>query len=328
MIEIGKFAQEMLQRTDLSPAERKAVESVTLQSESWVTRANELVSPVDQAIVTEQPAAKTLKTPKVFEMPANVYVIRRPVEGLTIPSSDQLVATARAELKSHFGKDFEVPEPPIEVSQRLSILAERGIRGFEVYYLPGLKLEKGDKFWKGQGKVRPEDYFWNQIRNGNYPSQVAVLDEGWYIGDGRVKPSYNNGQQVYEDDYLAPLMEALRAAGKIETYGNVPNNSRFGASPREIEGVILPTFAQMSGALGEVRNRKYIEFNIRGNMAHPECGQTDTWEWFSDPVFQGASRFIGGGSGCGGLAHVDRYSVGHRDDDVGFSPVERFPSKP
>ncbi len=36
MIEIGKFAQEQLQRRDLSPAERMAVESVALQSQSVV----------------------------------------------------------------------------------------------------------------------------------------------------------------------------------------------------------------------------------------------------------------------------------------------------
>lgn len=42
MIEIGRFAQKQLQRTDLSLAERKAVESVSLQAESWFVRGSEL----------------------------------------------------------------------------------------------------------------------------------------------------------------------------------------------------------------------------------------------------------------------------------------------
>lgn len=267
----------------------------------------------------------------------NVYVIR-PVEGLKLPSSDQLVKTETEQLKKHFGRNIEVPDVPDLVFQSLEARARRGIRGNEVFYLPGLHLEEDDEFWKGEGKVKPGYSFWSAIRTGYYPVEVAYLLEGWYIGDGRGKPNYNRGIQVYEDDYMAPLMKALRVAGEInrctlnekffwefprrETKRDryIAYKSRFGASPLEIRETILPIFAIMSGALGEVRNRRYIEFNIRGNMAHPEWGRTNTMEWFDDLDLIGVLC-------CGNLADVDWHLGAPGHGRIGFSPVERFPSQ-
>lgn len=261
----------------------------------------------------------------------NFYIVR-PREGLVLPSTDQLVTTARAELKAAFGRDIEVPAPPTILFERLQGLAEREITGFETYYLPQMQMRKGDKFWKGRGKVQPEDYFWDQIKAGNYPAEVATTEEGWYIGDERGKPPYKEGQQTYANDYLAAIMAHLRDLGPdnggIERYDPVPTNSRFGASPTEIEEVILPMFAETSGAKGIVQNMRHIGFNVRGNMAHPEWGQTNTWQLFGDPVFQGTGRLIGGSSDVGGLAHVLARRVGLRSGHAGFSPVERFLSTP
>ncbi len=318
--ELDKLAQLYVERGN-SP---RAALYKALASEERAIGGPETVIPVASPIV-EQPT-KEVKAP-FGEMPVNVYVIK-PVEGLALPSADQLVTTSRTELKSHFGIDVEVPTPPAELFQTLEAFAERGIRNFdEVFYLPGIRLDKGHKFFKGRDKVKPEDYFWDQIKNGNYPAQNADLEAGWYIGDKRGKPQYDNGQQMYEDDYLAPLMEVLRSAGKVKRYENVPADSRFRVSPREIEDVILPTFKEMSGAEGVVRNRRYMEFNVRGNMAHFEWGKTNTWEWFNDPAYPGAGRLLGGRSGGGGLAHVDSDRVFYRGDDLAFSPVVAFPSK-
>lgn len=207
-----------------------------------------------------------------------------------------------------------------------------------MFYLPGLHLEEDDEFWKSEGKVKPGFMFWSAIRTGIYPAKVVDLFEGWYIGDGRGKPNYNRGTQVYEDDYMAPLMKALRVAGEIDRctlneklFGMSPRRktkkdryilykSRFGATPREIREIILPTFARMSGALGEVRDRRYIEFNVRGNMAHPEWGRTNTMEWFDNLGLRGD---LYGGS----LADVDEFLGPSGHGRIGFSPVERFPSQ-
>lgn len=258
------------------------------------------------------------------------FYIKIPVEGLVFLSVDQLVESASEELKAKFARDFEVPEPSQDLFETLRNFAERGIRGFdEVYYQPGLLLAENDRLWKGRGIVKPERYFWQQIENGNFPQEAAMLEEGWHIGDRRGKPRYNNGQQRYgEDDYMEPLMVYLRASNRIQKYSWVPGYSRFGVSPQEIEEIILPEFALRSGAKGIVRNRRYIEFNVRGNIAHPEYGQTNSWEWFGDPASQGAYRLFGGYSGHGGLAFVHGDSVGHRYVNAGFSPVVAFPSKP
>lgn len=297
-----------------------------LAAEERAIGGPETVVPVEK-IISEQSAVESAKTSEAFKMPANVYVIKS-VEGLTLPKSDQLVTASTKELKDYFGINIEVPTPPVALFETLEAFAKRGIERFdEVYYLKGMRFDKNDKFWQSRGRVKPEDYFWEQIKNNNYPPQVAELEEGWYIGDRRGKPQYDNGQQMYEDDYLAPLMEVLRSAGKIEKYGRVPAGSRFVTSPREIEDVILPTFKEMSGAQGIVRMRRYIEFNVRGNIAYPEWGKTNTWEWFADPAYQGASRLLGGGSGRGGLASVVSDDVDDRRDDAAFSPVIFFPSK-
>ncbi len=255
------------------------------------------------------------------------FYIKKPVEDLTLPSPDQLVSTSREQLKAHFGIDVEVPTPPVALFETLEAFALRKIRNFdEVFYLPAMRLDKGHKFWRGN-KVKPEDYFWNQIKEGNYPAHSAELEAGWYIGDRRGKPQYNNGQQMYEDDYLAPLMVALRSAGKVERYGRVPEGSRFWVSPREIEDVILPAFKDMSGAQGIVRNRRHMTFNVWGNMAHPEWGITTTWEWFGDPAYAGAYRLIGGHSDVGGLAYVYSNPVDYRYGHTAFSPEVFFPSQ-
>ncbi|MBI2034933.1 MAG: hypothetical protein HYT11_04340 [Candidatus Levybacteria bacterium] len=290
-----------------------------------------LVAALRSGDATEASTAVPQTTPNFY--------IKRPVEALVLPSADRLVISARAELKTAFGRDFEIPQPPADLFETIEGFAERGITGFdETYYFPRLQLTEGDQLWKGRDRVKPEDYFWQQINNGSFSSDVARLEEGWYIGDRRGKPMYDNGQQRYgEDDYMEPLMAYLRDSNRIQKddyvpdnsqYDYVPDNSRFGASPREIEEVILPEFAVMSGARGVVRNRKYIEFNVRGNMAHPQWGQTDIWEWFGDPVFRGTERLVGGSSHDGGLANVRCYPVDYRGGGGSFSPEVFFPSNP
>lgn len=281
------------------------------------------VSPLEQASAPVEEATAQAERPV-----PNFYILRQ-VEGLVIPSADQLVVTARKELKEKMFRDVEVPEPSADLFETLRGFAERGITKFdEIHYFPQMQLKEDDKLWKERGRVKPGSNFWQQIKEGNFPQHVTELDEGWYIFDRRAKPMYANGQQRYSgDDYMEPLMAHLRATNRIERYSPVPDTSRAGASPREIEGVILPAFAEMSGAKGIVGNRRYIEFNVLGNIAHPELGQTNTWEWFGDPAFRGDSRLIGGFSDGGGLADVDDDHVGFRFDFTAFSPVVRFPSK-
>lgn len=254
---------------------------------------------------------------------ADIY-IPRPVEGLILPSSEQLVGAARRELKTFFGQDIMVPEPPAELFHTLERFAGLGIRGFEPQYLPQLQLREKDNF-PGL-KVKPGKWFWDCVKDGSIEKGADTLDEGWYLLDGRWKPNYRDGQQVYEDDYLAPLMENLRASGRIQPYRYVPRNSRFGASPLEIEQVILPEFAKQTQPEGEVSNMSYALFSVIGNMKRQEWNDTTTWQWFRDK-FEDGRRLIGGSSHGGGLAGVGAGTSDYRFDHAGFAPVVAFSSK-
>lgn len=318
------MTMEALKRAEMHLENQDPTKQFAIKQARGMLVAAGVKDPGPIAPPVEKQAAKT---PEIPTLP-NFY-IKRPVEGLVLPSSDQLVTAARTELKSRFGRGFEVPEPRQDLFVTLQNFAERGIKGFdEIYYQPSLELTGKDKFWEGKGIVKPEPYFWQQIKDGNFPAGAAMLEEGWFVGDSRVKPMYDNDKQKYgKDDYMEPLMAYLRASEKIQRY-SVADASRFGVSPTEIEEVIVPVFTEMSGAKGIVRNRRYMEFNVRGNMTHPEYGQTNTWEWFSDHAFRDAGRLVGGRSVSGGLADVFDVSVGSRSGDAGFSLVVAFPSKP
>lgn len=260
----------------------------------------------------------------------NIYV-RRPVENLVLPSSAQLVATAAQELKAVFKQEFEVPKPPAELFETLRAFAERRITGFdEVYYQPAKKFDQYNISLDFNGFAEPKKSFWELIKIGKYPAKVTELEEGWFIGDRRAKPMYSNGRQRYgKDDYLEPLMGYLRSlplSDRIDA-GHVPDNSRFGASALEIEKKVLPIFKEASGAKGIVRNRRYMEFNIRGNLVHPEWGKTNTYEWFADQVYYGAKRLIGGNSASGGLSDISHAPAETHAAHISFSPVVFFPSK-
>ncbi len=254
------------------------------------------------------------------EAPAVVSLAIEP-----LPSSEHLMTAEKQAVSAFFGKDIAVSEPPAELFQTLEQMSKIGITGFEPHFLPQVSLTEKSKIpgWK----VKPESWFWQKIKEGKISKDAATLQEGWYLVDKRKKPNYDNGQQRYDNDYAEPIMADLRKTGKIQKYSSVPDISRFGASPEEIEQVILPEAVRITGTKGDLTAKRYIEFNVWGNMFHPEWGQTNTLEWFADR-FGDSSRLYGGYSVAGGLTSVHDVWSGHRHGDVAFSPVVRFPSKP
>lgn len=248
---------------------------------------------------------------------------------IPLPTKDQLreqlVLKEKDALSHFFGKDIVVPEPPVELLSTLERFEELRVTGFEPHFLPEVVLKEKSAFpgWK----VKPEKWFWQRLKDGSIEKAAATLQEGWYLVDGRTKPNYNDGKQYYENDgVIQATIHELREAGKIQTLRSVPKDSRFGASPNEIEGIILPEFVRNTEAEGIVRNMRYIEFNVFGNIHHPEWGNTNTGQWFSDK-FSDGGRLIGGGSVFGGLANVRDVWSDARFDGTGFSPAVEFPSQ-
>jgi len=221
----------------------------------------------------------------------------------------------------------DIPKPPTELLKFQERNKDLGFT-FEPFYWPEVVLEE-DSDWPGAG-IRPEGWYWQQIRNRNLPKNFATLFAGWYAMESIQKPDYVGGRQLYSNDALGLYLENLRNQGKIavpELYRHVPPISRFAVSWDEIHS---PVISEVSKLFDVDRSRmkipRMIELNVRGNMAHREWGQTNTLEWFEDK-FEDAHRLYGGNANNGGLAHVLDSWSDYRNDHLGFRLLVSFPQQ-
>lgn len=239
-----------------------------------------------------------------------------------------LIPDRKTRLAAFFGQEVDVPNPPQELSAALIRAQEIGWTQAEAHFLPKMELKQNLNFpgWT----VKPEQWYWNKIKEKKVDKNAAALEGIWVIVDGSQKPQYKDGKQMYENDPFAATLAQFRKEGKIQVpdwYRNIPANSRFGISNDELQNHVNPAIANLLGVQPEqVRLPKAIEFNVLGNFAHPEWGKTNTWEWFADK-FEGGFRLVGGGSVRGGLAFVDCDASGGHFDSVGFRPLVAFPPK-
>lgn len=252
----------------------------------------------------------------------------------SLPFQEQLMIREKETLDAFFGIDIRVPEPPERLFTALANLSQLGIAGFESHSLPKISLTEENELpgWK----VKPEPWFWKQIKSRRVAKDAATLQEGWYLVDGRREPNNQDSEQGYYKDYFEPIMQELRNKGIIQKYRDVPEISRFGASVEEIEKYILPTFARRVGTKEEeiVRNIRLIELNVWGNMFHPEWGESNTWGCLADKL-KGGRRLIGGYAhtaggfdrSVSGLAAVGYVSYTSRSKGFGFHPLIFFPSE-
>ncbi len=216
---------------------------------------------------------------------------------------------------------------PKEAEGVVSRVRELGMGGnFAAYRLSGTTLEKDSNF--PEWKIKPEDWYWEQIANGKIAPGSAKLPDAWILVDKTQRPDYGDGKQLYENDPFGPLLKKLRKEGKILNIKGIPEASRFGIYHDELTQVVLPEIAKLLGIeSSKVRLPKAIEFNILGNQFYPNWGKANTWEWFADN-FESSHRFlVGGGSGHGGLAHVRCPWTFGRSAGIGFRPLVVVSSK-
>ena len=233
---------------------------------------------------------------------------------------ETLYESERAKLSEFFERGIEVPPLPEEIT--LERMERWEALGLEIHYLPPIDMSKeGDlKKW-----VKPN---FKNIDQPKLPPDAMLLPGRWVLVDGRKKPIYESGNQDYENDgcFLGPVFEELRKKGLVENHENP--RSRFNVSPKELEKPeVVAAFAQAMGLEpGQVSLPRMVEFNILGNVHHPEWGQppSDCGEWFADKYQAGQRRLDGGGSGRGGLACVSWRVPVDRRDGVGFRPLGRF----
>lgn len=249
-----------------------------------------------------------------------------PLDSQFIPEQ-QLVSSEQEAWFRFLGHKVEISNPPPELSATLLKAHEIGWTQAEPHFLPKIELEQNSDFpgWT----VKPEEWYWQKIREGKVARDAATLDGVWVIIDGSQKPQYADGKQMYENDPFAPLLKQLREEGKIQVpywCKDIPKDSRFGISHDEIRKHVNPAIATLLGVQPEqVGALKEIEFNVLGNLAHPEWGnKTTTSEWFQDK-FEDGSRLFGGRSDDGGLGDVAYEASGGHYGDLGFRPLVVFP---
>jgi len=249
------------------------------------------------------------------------------LERLQIARPEELVASEEVARKRFFG-ETSIPNPSSELRDVLTRAKEQGITVFDPHFLPRVELKQEDEYpgWK----IKPENWYWEQIRKGRIGEDAPKLDGVWVLFDKTPKPNYTDGTQMYENDPFAQILERGRKDGRIQVpdfVKHVPQNSRFAVSSDELYQYVYPEIAKLLGIdPTQVRSSKEIEFNVLGNLHYPYLGETSTWEWLHDK-FEDDHRLDGGGSGLGGLANVHRSWSDDRHDDLGFRPLVVFPSK-
>lgn len=219
-------------------------------------------------------------------------------------SPDQkLVRTEARALSRFFGKET-IPQPPRELLEFLERTTKIGLT-LEPYFEPAVTFSKQTSYPGWQ--VKPDPWFWEMIRKGNILPEAVRLSGTWMAMEALPKPNYTDGTQLHQNDALAPILEKLRGQGGIKIPDwckHIPATSRFGISPSEIEEHIIPAFVETYQPQdAKVSLPCYMSWNYRGNIAHPEWGETTTFEWFKDR-FGSGGRLYGGDSGNGGLGFV------------------------
>jgi len=232
---------------------------------------------------------------------------------------EKIIKSEKASLKEYFGESIEVPKLPAEITkEKMEFWKNNKLK---LHYSPGIEIKEDNEF-PGQEKKLDEDiYKW--IKEKKIAEDAATLPKGWILIDERPKPQYKNGQQMYEEDILAPILADLREKGLIEDFAE--KGSRFNISHDELNKPEVK--AAIAEALKikpkQLELPKYALFNFIGNKSHPEWGETDTSEWSQDE-YTGGWPLDGGDSVFGGLSCADRHSSGYRISGLGFRLSVRF----
>ncbi len=231
---------------------------------------------------------------------------------------DVLTTKERTAHLAFFGTEFDLSE----FESTLLKYGEKKIQAWsdlllEPHFLPRVEMDRKAEFpgWL----VRPDNHSYNVVYQGKVLRQIdgklqPDKNAHWLSGntvliDTRLKPNYESGRQMYENDYLGPFLAELREAGKISRYDYGDQSSRFGVSADEWEEQVKPVLSKdkrFEFGQDQWRFERAIEANVIPqiylHMSRKNNGYTSTWSWYEEYFGGRSDRVIGGHSVCGGLS--------------------------
>src|SRR3989344_5023930 len=213
------------------------------------------------------------------------------------PELSKLREEEAATLKAFFGESITVQPLPHEITPER--IKNWEAMGFELHYLPPMDMTE-DADFPGWEK-KPRRWFYEEIADGRIAKDATMLPGAWLLVDGRQKPDYAKGAQMYDHD----------------------PRSRFGLSPADFtKPEVMNAFAKaLDLKPGQASLTETIVWNVLANIHHPEWGTTDTSEWQKETRGSGG-RLVSGGSDLGGASDVLWH--GRPSEYVGFRPLGRF----
>lgn len=219
---------------------------------------------------------------------------------------------------SFFGKEFDLSEfEEILAKYGKDKVKEWKKLLLEPHFLPKITMDRKADFpgWK----VRPDNHAYEVVYQGKVlrkidgkikPDKKAHhLFGQTVLIDTRLKPTYQDGKQMYRDDnsFLGSILTELRQVEKISRYEYGKPSSRFGVSADEWENQIKSVLNQ-DKRFSSLTWR--LERGIEGcvipqlysHMPRKDNGQTNTWVWYEEYFGVPSHRLHGGDSDYGGLA--------------------------
>ena len=246
---------------------------------------------------------------------------------IDILDPSQLIERESEALKAFFSKEIPVITPPTELLEALKVAETKGFGILVPLYFPAVEFKQANRYsgWK----VKPGEWYWNQIREGRVGNDAAKFGGYWGLFDKSRRPDYDGGRQVFPEDPLAPMLIKAREEGRIavpDFVKNVPEDSRFAVSPDEQDQTVFPELEEvlrLTEGAAKVRRPTEMEFNFAGNLRYSHLGEAGAWEWLHDR-FMDDCRLIGGYSGSGRFTHVSYGWSNHHHDYVAFRPLVVF----
>ena len=242
----------------------------------------------------------------------------RLARGELSPELSVIMEHEKQKLREFFGRDIAVPPLPEGITLEQVQAWEK--QHLKLHYLPPIDMAKETEL---EHWIKPD---YQYINESDLPKDAMLLPGSWLLVDERPKPKYESGNQQYDNDtdFLGPVLEELRQKGLIQSFKHP--GSRFYISPQELENpAVIEAIARAYNLKPEqITLPRMIEFNVLGNIHHPEWGESNCSEWFSDQHKAGLKRLDGGNSVNGGLAYVGSRGPGVRSGNIGFRALGRF----